>query len=685
MTGRFDPRELRDLAGKWTSGRPGHSRVTSAKGLLQQAITPAHRKELKDEAARVRKRLTPAQFKTVDQWTSGKGMVRRIQTGKVSAATADAFDEAMHEAPKVDGLVYRGVKPGSELSKLAERLRPGSTLRLDEPVSTSVDPGQASSFGTYLFEIDSPAASYISGISGKYTYEQEAVLAPGQFKVASVETVKMSFAPHGVHPVRVIRLQDVSDGPRSWRHVDRASLAAARRSGPEAEVDDEDRADRFVQGDGPGEFKLDAPASRAAGAVTNPEGTARLHEYWVHGEGAAKIRWGEPGDFDRCVLHLGKYIRDPKGYCAQAHHDALGIWPATHAAMEKHAGRAAMADNKPYGDVTYADPKNGKYPVDTAEHAKAAWSYINMPKNASQYPMNGVTLSEVKGRIKSACRKFGIEISDDSGSSSSRAESLAAYTRNAPLKDLTVRTTRDGKVVRAYMAVFNTPAEIHDADGDYNEELDPVVFNKAISDARPQGSRRAWRTGVFYNHGMTIWGTPSEQFSVPLGVPLDLQPDADGVVTETQYHRSEFADSIVEGLESGAIPGYSFSGRFLRSSPLIPRGGFRKDRYGNLPVVRRMESTLREYGPTPFPAYKEAAVVGMRAEHLLGAMASDPDFALRMLQMFRDSTPGEPLPPAGTPHDEEPPPRSRLVHSGRSVKEEMQAARAAFLLRQYRS
>ena len=45
--------------------------------------------------------------------------------------------------------------------------------------------------------------------------------------------------------------------------------------------------------------------------------TERLHQYWVHGEGAAKIRWGlpgEPGDFDRCVLHLGKYIADPKGY-----------------------------------------------------------------------------------------------------------------------------------------------------------------------------------------------------------------------------------------------------------------------------------------------------------------------------------------------------------------------------------
>src|SRR5215471_799850 len=170
---------------------------------------------------------------------------------------------------------------------------------------------------------------------------------------------------------------------------------------------------------------------RAAGAQTNPSGTERLHQYWVHGEGAAKIRWGEPNDFDRCVAELGKYIRDPKGYCNLAHHAALGIYPATHA-KEEHAGRAAMADNKPYGDVRYADPKNGKYPIDTEEHARAAWSYINKANNAAQYPMNGVTLSEVKDRIRAACKHFGIEISDEADSgSASRSELLRDY----PLED----------------------------------------------------------------------------------------------------------------------------------------------------------------------------------------------------------------------------------------------------------
>jgi hypothetical protein len=43
-------------------------------------------------------------------------------------------------------------------------------------------------------------------------------------------------------------------------------------------------------------------AARVAGAVANPKGTAKLHEYWVHGEGAAKIRWGLPA---RLVISTG--------------------------------------------------------------------------------------------------------------------------------------------------------------------------------------------------------------------------------------------------------------------------------------------------------------------------------------------------------------------------------------------
>lgn len=54
-----------------------------------------------------------------------------------------------------------------------------------------------------------------------------------------------------------------------------------------------------------------------------------LKDYWTHGEGAAKIRWGTDGSFDRCVRLLTKYFpRNPKGLCAKLHHAATGEWPA---------------------------------------------------------------------------------------------------------------------------------------------------------------------------------------------------------------------------------------------------------------------------------------------------------------------------------------------------------------------
>lgn len=65
------------------------------------------------------------------------------------------------------------------------------------------------------------------------------------------------------------------------------------------------------------------------GAQRHPVGTERLMEYWAHGEGAAKIRWGVPGDFDRCVLELGKHVSPGivKGLCSNLHQRATGARP----------------------------------------------------------------------------------------------------------------------------------------------------------------------------------------------------------------------------------------------------------------------------------------------------------------------------------------------------------------------
>lgn len=66
------------------------------------------------------------------------------------------------------------------------------------------------------------------------------------------------------------------------------------------------------------------------GWITNPEDTARIRRYWVRGKGAAKIKWGVPGDFNRCRAQLGKYVQRPDwlaGLCANMHKEAIGVWP----------------------------------------------------------------------------------------------------------------------------------------------------------------------------------------------------------------------------------------------------------------------------------------------------------------------------------------------------------------------
>ncbi|MGW2936072.1 DUF6582 domain-containing protein [Streptomyces sp. NPDC001156] len=75
-------------------------------------------------------------------------------------------------------------------------------------------------------------------------------------------------------------------------------------------------------------------------------------------------------------------------------------------------------DTKPYGDVTYADPgyqkdKKKRYPLDTKAHAKAAWSYINQADNARLY--TSAQLKRIKGRIKTALKTFGVQVSTQEG------------------------------------------------------------------------------------------------------------------------------------------------------------------------------------------------------------------------------------------------------------------------------
>lgn len=78
------------------------------------------------------------------------------------------------------------------------------------------------------------------------------------------------------------------------------------------------------------------PEFKAAGlgyVDTDPDpspkkGARTLRRYWTRGKGAAKIAWGTPGDFKRCVSHLRKYVgTGAEGLCNVYHTSAVGAPP----------------------------------------------------------------------------------------------------------------------------------------------------------------------------------------------------------------------------------------------------------------------------------------------------------------------------------------------------------------------
>ena len=78
------------------------------------------------------------------------------------------------------------------------------------------------------------------------------------------------------------------------------------------------------------------------------------------------------------------------------------------AVEEDPAAKGSDDSSKPYGDVEYADPgyqSDGKkrYPIDTEEHIRAAWNYINKPKNGKKY--SAEQLSHIKSKIVAAWKK----------------------------------------------------------------------------------------------------------------------------------------------------------------------------------------------------------------------------------------------------------------------------------------
>jgi phage head maturation protease len=324
------------------------------------------------------------------------------------------------------------------------------------------------------------------------------------------------------------------------------------------------------------------------------------------------------------------------------------------------------ADAKaPYGTaVSYADPgyldadgnqasKSGKpgvkrYPL-SKDKVMAAWSYINQEKNAGQYTPD--QLKAVKGKIMAAMKSAGHDMSTDTPAAS--RSGFGEYRRIWDLEDIhIVRTAQgdhSGRLVEAYAAAFGQRAEIHDSQGHYQEENDPGVFNDELAMINRSREGLA-KVKVMFNHAMTIHGTPSDLDSLPVAVPEYIAPESRGLLTRARYLNTTRAEEVLEAIKAGAITAQSYTGRIIRSDPELPGPGARyRKRGGVLPLVRRLALGLKEFGPTPFPAFSGAEIMGVRMQHPDSGEASrydedvdEPEFEESAPDMEGDGTGGAP-------------------------------------------
>lgn len=207
----------------------------------------------------------------------------------------------------------------------------------------------------------------------------------------------------------------------------------------------------------------------------------------------------------------------------------------------------------------------------------------------------------------------------------------------------------DGRTVRAYAATFDHAYEVRDQRGHYFETISRSAYDRAISHGT------ITRAVCLFNHGMTVYNTPSEKWSVPLGTPLEITPDAKGLLTVTRYLKTDSADEILEAVRGGAITSQSFRG------PIYNMANPRQHRSG-LNLVELTELGLKDYGPTPFPVNDGAQILSVRS---LGLIADEiremtPDERAQLLAELAGSDTPEDRDPSDEEDTHEAPPAAEV-------------------------
>jgi len=253
-----------------------------------------------------------------------------------------------------------------------------------------------------------------------------------------------------------------------------------------------------------------------------------------------------------------------------------------------------MADTKPYGDVTYADPgyldaagnpasKTGKpgvkrYPL-TADKVQAAWSYINQAKNAGQYTTE--QLASIKAKITAAMKKSGHQVN------AGRSEQAMDVERRYTPGTVEVRMDKaDQNRIGGYAAVFG---KLSRNLGGFVERVEAGFFNQSRADGWP---------GVIcrYNHDDNmLLGTVG-------GGTLALQIDDQGLRYEVEPPAAR--NDVLELVKRGDVRNSSFAFQVIEDDWATTDGAY--------PMRSLVLGKCVDVAPVNSPAYPDATA-GLRS------------------------------------------------------------------------
>jgi len=302
VTAAFNPSEARDPTGKWTAG--GGSQVNALE---------ANRKTTAPHAAPKAKTVVTKPYKSPAGGGGGGG-------GSAAAKKATAAKKA-------------AASKAAQVQKTALR----DAVAAKEKAASAAETALHQKFN------DAQSASLLGEQQHRIDYMRKyAAASPAQRKAMRVAEAQRRLA------WQTRRAEAAAK--ETARHTAATKANAASKAKLDAQLKaqiaaiDAQLAKQFPPAGTPTPPPVKAPVKASAEPVVadaDPHTNTpnQLREYWVHGPGAAKIKWGVPHDFYRCVEQLSKYVHSAhvvKGQCASLHRIAIGVWPGREHGAKGH-------------------------------------------------------------------------------------------------------------------------------------------------------------------------------------------------------------------------------------------------------------------------------------------------------------------------------------------------------------